>query len=96
MAEWETVILDGEKMISRREAHDHLTERLGLPEYYGRNLDALFDLLSTRIGETRLVVQNAPLITENLGPYGRALLDVLEDAAAENPGLAVELRQGPV
>ena len=33
-------------MISRREAHDHLTERLGLPEYYGRNLDGLYDLLT--------------------------------------------------
>ena len=28
--------------------------------------------------------------------FGRLLLRVLEDAAAENPGLAVELRQGPV
>ena len=69
---------------------------LGPPAGLADDLDALFDLLSTRIGETRLVVQNAPLLTENLGPYGRALLGVLEDAAAENPGLAVELRQGPV
>ena len=92
----ETIILDAAAMTDRAAAHDHLAARLCLPAYYGRNLDALFDLLSTRERETRLVVQNAPLITENLGPYGRALLGVLEDAAAENPGLAVELRQGPV
>ena len=92
----ETIFLDAAAMTDRAAAHACLAGRLGLPAYYGRNLDALFDLLSTREGETRLVVQNTPLLTENLGPYGRALLDVLEDAAAENPGLAVELRQGPV
>ena len=39
-----TVVVDGGLMTSREAAHDLLAARLGLPEYYGRNLDALYDL----------------------------------------------------
>ena len=41
------VILDGELMTDRPTVHDLLSEKLAFPEYYGRNLDALYDLLST-------------------------------------------------
>ena len=44
----ETIVIDGEKMLNRRAAHDHLAEQLSLPDYYGRNLDALFDCLTDR------------------------------------------------
>ena len=87
----ETIILDAAAMTDRAAAHAYLAERLNLPEYYGRNLDALFDLLSTREEEARLVVENASALAGNLGPYGRALLGALEDAAAENPGLTLEI-----
>ena len=89
MAEWETVILDGEKMISRREAHDHLTERLGLPEYYGRNLDGLYDLLTERQGPTRIVIRQGDTLLSWLGVYGKALIQTLLDADRANPGLEV-------
>ena len=85
----ETVFLDAAAMTDRASVHDHLAARLGLPACYGRNLDALFDLLSTREGETRLVVRNAALLPKNLGAYALPLLAVLRDAAAENPGLTV-------
>ena len=41
-------ILDGSRMTSRAEAHARLAEALDFPGWYGKNLDALFDLLSTR------------------------------------------------
>ena len=43
-----TVVVDGGLMTSREAAHDLLAARLGLPEYYGRNLDALYDGRSWR------------------------------------------------
>ena len=89
MREIETVLLDGEQMLNRRAAHDHLTEQLGLPEYYGRNLDALYDLLTERSGPTRLVVRHRETILSWLGEYGAALCQTLEDAARDNPGLQV-------
>ena len=41
-----TVILEGSRMIDRVAVHNHLAERLQLPSYYGRNLDALYDVLT--------------------------------------------------
>ena len=52
----ETIVIDGSQMSGRQAAHQHLAERLSFPGYYGRNLDALYDLLSEREGPTRLLV----------------------------------------
>ena len=39
-------VIDCRKMTSRAEAHEHLAEVFGFPEYYGRTLDALHDCLT--------------------------------------------------
>ena len=39
------VIIDCEKLRSRKVLHDYLEEALVLPSYYGRNLEALYDIL---------------------------------------------------
>lgn len=88
----ERIILDGEQMLSRREAHDHLTERLQFPDYYGRNLDGLYDLLSERTEPAQLVVLRREMILSQLGEYGEALCRTLEDAARANPRLEVLFR----
>ena len=85
----ETVILDGQKMLNRRAVHDHLAEQLHLPDYYGRNLDALYDLLTERDTPLRLVVQHRDVLLTWLGEYGTALCQTLEDADRANPGLQV-------
>lgn len=85
----ETIVIDGEKMLNRRAAHDHLAEKLSLPDYYGRNLDALYDLLTEREGPVRLVVRHRGTILSWLGEYGAALCQTLEDADRANPGLEV-------
>ena len=85
----ETVILDGRKMLNRRAVHDHLAEQLHLPDYYGRNLDALYDLLTERNAPLRLVVQHRDVLLAWLGEYGTALCQTLEDADRANPGLQV-------
>ena len=85
----ETIVIDGERMLDRRAAHDHLAAQLSLPDYYGRNLDALYDLLTEREGPTRLVVRHRETILSWLGGYGEALCQTLEDADRANPGLEV-------
>lgn len=89
MSETETIILDGDRMRNRRAAHDHLSEQLRLPEYYGRNLDALYDLLTERAGPTRLVLLHREALLYWLGGYGAALCQTLEDADRANPSLEV-------
>ena len=87
-----TVILDGKAMVDRVSAHSHLADRLELPTYYGRNLDALYDVL-TEIGEeTELVLTDPAAVAEQMGKYGEALLATLQEAAEENPRLIVTLQ----
>lgn len=85
----ETIVLDGGKMISRRAAHDHLAEQLALPDYYGRNLDALYDLLTEREGPTRILIRGGDTLLSWLGDYGKALIQTMLDADRVNPGLEV-------
>lgn len=85
----ERIDLDGEQMQDRSKTHDHLTERLQLPDYYGRNLDALYDILSERREPMQLVVRHRETILVRLGKYGEALCRTLEDAALSNPWLEV-------
>ena len=78
-----TVTLDGLQMQDRAAAHDHLKVQLQLPDYYGRNLDALYDML-TSCGELELKLVNTHAIAK-LFRYGDNLMLTLKDAAKDNP-----------
>ena len=76
------VVLDGLDIASLEEVHDRFAQALALPEWYGRNLDALFDCL-TDLGEpvtVRLLHQET--LEDRLGRRGRALVRLLRRAAA--------------
>lgn len=80
--------LDGACLCRREQAMDYLSVCLELPEWWGRNLDALYDCL-TELGEpTVLVLTRREAMRES--PFGRMLLRVLEDAAEDDPYLQVE------
>ena len=86
------IMLDGKAMVDRPAAHSHLAQRLDLPTYYGRNLDALYEVL-TEIGtDTELILEDPAAVVENLGKYGEALLSTMQEAAEENPHLIITLR----
>ena len=40
------ITLDGNILADAAQVHDYLKEHLQFPEYYGRNLDALYDCLT--------------------------------------------------
>ena len=82
-----TIILDGLYMNTREATHDYLALRLQLPSYYGRNLDALHDVLTDPCEPTNLVLYRESLMIASLGEYGETLLSVIRDAAAENANL---------
>lgn len=52
-------VLDAMKMKTKTEAHPYLKEMLELPEYYGGNLDALYDCLS-ELENVEIEIQNMP------------------------------------
>ena len=73
------IILNGKSMQDRDDLHAHLKERLSLPDYYGRNLDALNDCLGERTERELVVIQSAADFLEGCGPYAAQTLRVFLD-----------------
>lgn len=84
-------VLDGRCMTDRAAAHVHLQERLQLPAYYGKNLDALYDLLTEDASERTVVVLHSDILQQHLGGYALALLETLYQAAEEVPALQISV-----
>ncbi len=74
-------------MTEREGAHDYLAGQLNFPPWYGRNLDALYDLLTER-GPTVVQLVHREVLARP-GTYGNRLLDTLLDAEKANPNLTI-------
>lgn len=85
------VELDGRLMTSREAAHDQISERLSFPAYYGRNLDALYDLLTEYREQLEITLVNPSDLISHLGGYGTSLLKTFLDAEKENACLTVSV-----
>ena len=81
------ILLDGLLMHSREAAHRQLQQSFRFPEYYGRNLDALYDSLCAVGHGTKVVFINREAMLQALDSYGAGILDCLADAAEENSNI---------
>ena len=63
--------------MDKKTVHGFLAQTLGFPEYYGNNLDALYDVMSTWGDEVAFEVEGS-------SAYGEKLLSTLKDAANVN------------
>ncbi len=82
-------ILNGKRMISREVAHAYLKRKLSFPDYYGKNLDALWDLLTTIHEPIEIRIFNKESIIEKMGEYGESLLSTIDEASEENTRITV-------
>ena len=71
------IILDCAEITEEAQLHQALFEALCLPEWYGHNLDALFDCLTELSEETHLILKNWDIYA----PYRCAFESVFSDAA---------------
>lgn len=85
------VILDALEMTDKHAAHEYIQCQLDFPEYYGHNLDALWDLLTTISDPLHIILINAETLHANLGGYADLMLAVFSEAAAHNSALKFEL-----
>ena len=85
------VTIDCTRMTNPDEVHDLFSQALDFPDWYGRNLDALYDMLSS-CDELELTLDNAWAIGK-MFRYGDNLKLALDDAAKDNPFFTVVYRQ---
>lgn len=83
--------IDCRAMTDRAAAHAHLRWALGLPEYYGANLDALYDCL-WELPPCRIRVLHKDALAQ-LGDYGSALLMTLCDAAQDSGRITLDFEE---
>ena len=76
-----TVVIDFSRFGNAKEAHAYLKDTLSFPEYYGANLDALYDCLTDMTGGIRLY--HAAEMRRSLLTYGEKILRVLKDAQSD-------------
>lgn len=78
------VVLNAQCMENRKEAHAYLKEKLNFPDYYGNNLDALYDCL-TDLTDTEVVFENVDIVEG----YFEKVYRVFLKAGEENDGLEI-------
>lgn len=81
----EEIIIACEKIDCPRAFHRLLAEKLAFPEWYGGNLDALYDCLTSISKPTSLRLTGF----DRLASYSRGFRRVMEEAAEDNPNLRV-------
>lgn len=84
----DVIYLDGGLLQDREQAMLFFEEALALPGWWGRNLDALHDCLTSLDRPVRLELRGREALES--ASFGRVLLRVLRDAAAECPRLELE------
>lgn len=75
--------------------HSYLKESLSFPFYYGANLDALHDELTSSTEPLHITVQYPAAPKGAMVAYLPKLLRVFEDAALENYHLSIEYAEVP-
>lgn len=81
------VILEGSKFKDKEALHENLKRELKLPDYYGENLDALWDCLTTDV-KLPITIEwvDFQISRKLLGDYAESTLEVFRDAEKHTEG----------
>lgn len=77
------ITLDFENISNKEEMHKYLAEKFEFPDYYGKNLDALFECLTDIAEPTAVNIINA------INDYDEQIINVITSAEEGNDNLAV-------
>jgi 2'-5' RNA ligase len=84
------VVINGKEIKSKKDLHQHLKIMLGFPDYYGMNLDALYDLLIYEDRKINITFINMKEFEQNLGKYALSFIETLQEIAEKNTNVFIE------
>ncbi len=88
------IILDFTGCKHWHEIHLILKTKFGLPDYYGKNWDALWDCLSYLFyqrGDFKVDIVGFMSLPEDLREYCKTMLEIFDDVHEETPNVVFEL-----
>ena len=86
-------LLPGKAIRSLEEFYDEIARELHFPDYFGRNLDALWDVLTTDLeGPVELVWEDSAASRKSMGKDFEKVLGLLKEAAKERKDFRVIFR----
>ena len=86
-----TIRLNGSRMLDRETTHAYLKRKLNLPDYYGNNLDALWDCLTTDFSGKMIILNDPQTVKSQFGDYGYSLVSLFKEVAATNSAIRLIL-----
>ncbi|HOF04512.1 MAG TPA: barstar family protein [Syntrophales bacterium] len=85
-------LLDGNDIHSLSDLYDRLSIGLGLPEHFGRNLDALWDLLSADVeGPFAIVWKQADVSRKLMGRDFERVVQLLQELEQERDDFTLKI-----
>ena len=79
------VTIECNEIKTKEDFHRIFSKSLYLPGFYGNNLDALHDCLTSLSQKTVINLVHTTALIHNLGPYGRAAIAAIAHAERECP-----------
>jgi len=82
-----SILINGSEVQTKEQLHTLLSKHLNFPDYYGGNLDSLYDVLSTDFtGESVIRINHLNKLKATLGSeYVENFIQVILDASEDNP-----------
>lgn len=81
--------IDLADVTTKSELHDILVKELPLPEHYGHNLDALYDVLTDTTEAWNIIFYNTSTMEKELPDYLENLKKLSNRARKESPNLKI-------
>lgn len=88
-----SVLINGKEIKTRDQLHTLIAKQLQFPRTYGKNTDALYDILSSDYsGDSIIKIKHVNLLKLKLGPeYIESFIQAIMDASEDNPRIILVL-----